>query len=88
MHPVNISHEVIYRVGGGRGVIGSEGHYVIMGVGVLSGEKIVVIVDRKKGVRVKRVGRSFKEFAGSVKIERPGDVDKVVEEERAKDIGY
>ena len=59
-----------------------------MGVRVLSGEKIVVIVDREKGVRVKRIGRSFREFAGAVKIKRPGDVDEVVEEERAKDIGY
>ena len=59
-----------------------------MGVRVLGGEKIVVIVDRNKGVRVRRVGRSFREFAGAVKIERPGDVDEVVEGERAKDIGY
>ena len=64
------------------------GNITIMGAGVLSEERIVVIVDRKKGVRVKRVGRSFKEFAGSVKIEMPEDVDEVVEEERAKDIGY
>jgi len=54
----------------------------------LGGEKIVVIVDRNKGVRIRRVGRSFREFAGAVKIERPGGVDEVVEGERAKDIGY
>ena len=54
----------------------------------MGGEKIVVIVDRNKGVRIRRVGRSFREFAGAVKIERPGGVDEVVEGERAKDIGY
>ncbi|MEB3757157.1 MAG: hypothetical protein GSR79_09940 [Desulfurococcales archaeon] len=54
----------------------------------MGGEKIIVIVDKVRGVRVKRVGKSFREFAGAVKIESPGDVDEVVEGERAKDIGY